>query len=423
MADEICVEVTDVSHSFGKTRALDHVSIRIPRGTTVGLVGADGVGKSTLMSLMAGTRIIQSGKVEVFGLDMSKRSTRDALSHKVAFMPQGLGRNLYKTLSVMENINFHASLFGIPRKERKARIERLLQATALDPFADRPAGKLSGGMKQKLSLCCALVHSPDFLILDEPTTGVDPLSRRQFWELLRSLMKETPGMTVLVSTAYIDEAENFENVVVMDDGKIICHENTKEFIKRESCSNLEDAYMKALPPGKRGKEGGFHIPPYEDVPGEEPVIEAQHLTKRFGSFTAVNDVSFRIRKGEIFGFLGSNGCGKSTTMKMLTGLLDPRTSSSTRGSTTSRRKEGRTSSRSRSRASGSPAAPTRSPRRSPSASSRGCSSPPPASTARRSSSLTNLHPESIRLPATCSGTTSSPSPVRSASPSSSPPTS
>ena len=258
MADEICVEVTDVSHSFGKTRALDHVSIRIPRGTTVGLVGADGVGKSTLMSLMAGTRIIQSGKVEVFGLDMSKRSTRDALSHKVAFMPQGLGRNLYKTLSVMENINFHASLFGIPRKERKARIERLLQATALDPFADRPAGKLSGGMKQKLSLCCALVHSPDFLILDEPTTGVDPLSRRQFWELLRSLM---------------------------------------------------------LPPGKRGKEGGFHIPPYEDVPGEEPVIEAQHLTKRFGSFTAVNDVSFRIRKGEIFGFLGSNGCGKSTTMK------------------------------------------------------------------------------------------------------------
>lgn len=323
MADEICVEVTDVSHSFGKTRALDHVSIRIPRGTTVGLVGADGVGKSTLMSLMAGTRIIQSGKVEVFGLDMSKRSTRDALSHKVAFMPQGLGRNLYKTLSVMENINFHASLFGIPRKERKARIERLLQATALDPFADRPAGKLSGGMKQKLSLCCALVHSPDFLILDEPTTGVDPLSRRQFWELLRSLMKETPGMTVLVSTAYIDEAENFENVVVMDDGKIICHENTREFIKRENCSNLEDAYMKALPPGKRGKEGGFHIPPYEDVPGEEPVIEAQHLTKRFGSFTAVNDVSFRIRKGEIFGFLGSNGCGKSTTMKMLTGLLDP----------------------------------------------------------------------------------------------------
>ena len=294
MADEICVEVTDVSHSFGKTRALDHVSIRIPRGTTVGLVGADGVGKSTLMSLMAGTRIIQSGKVEVFGLDMSKRSTRDALSHKVAFMPQGLGRNLYKTLSVMENINFHASLFGIPRKERKARIERLLEATALDPFADRPAGKLSGGMKQKLSLCCALVHSPDFLILDEPTTGVDPLSRRQFWELLRSLMKET---------------------VVMDDGKIICHENTREFIKRENCSNLEDAYMKALPPGKRGKEGGFHIPPYEDVPGEEPVIEAQHLTKRFGSFTAVNDVSFRIRKGEIFGFLGSNGCGKSTTMK------------------------------------------------------------------------------------------------------------
>ena len=196
----------------------------------------------------------------------------------------------------------------------------MLNATGLAPFADRPAGKLSGGMKQKLSLCCALVHSPDLLILDEPTTGVDPLSRRQFWELVETLRQESPNMTVIVATAYIDEAEGFEHVIAMDDGKIIADKPTALLIAETSSTNLEQAYIKLLPPEKRGAENGLIIPPFVVQPNEPPVIVAEGLTKKFGDFTSVDHVSFTIPKGEIFGFLGSNGCGKSTTMKMLTGL-------------------------------------------------------------------------------------------------------
>ncbi len=323
MAQEYAVEVSAVKHKYGKINALKNVSLKIPSGITVGVVGADGVGKSTLLSLIATTKILQEGDVKVFGLSVAKRANRSELSHRVAFMPQGLGRNLYPTLSVLENIEFHARLFGISRKKRKARIERLLAATCLTPFKDRAAGKLSGGMKQKLSLCCALVHSPDLLILDEPTTGVDPLSRRQFWELLASLRKESPSMTVMVSTAYIDEAENFEHTIVMNDGEILADENTKELIKQNNASTLEEAYLRILPPEKRGNVEGFHIPPFTALPDTPASIKAQGLTKKFGNFTAVNNVSFTIQKGEIFGFLGSNGCGKSTTMKMLTGLLEP----------------------------------------------------------------------------------------------------
>lgn len=317
------VEITGLSHHYKNVTAVDHVSLKIQPGITVGLVGADGVGKSTLLSLIAGTRIIQGGRVRVFGRDLSVAANRDELSLRVAFMPQGLGRNLYPTLSVSENISFHADLFGLRGKARESRIRRLLAATSLAPFADRAAGKLSGGMKQKLSLCCALVHSPDLLILDEPTTGVDPLSRRQFWQLVSDLMKETPGMTVIISTAYIDEAEGFTHTIIMDDGRIIADRNTRDLMAQYNAATLEDAYMKILPPGKRGKEGCFSIPPLETDTNEAPAITATHLTKKFGKFTAVDDVSFEIARGEIFGFLGSNGCGKSTTMKMLTGLLEP----------------------------------------------------------------------------------------------------
>lgn len=320
---DIVISIKDLTHKYGRVCAVDGVSLDIKKGITIGLVGADGVGKSTLLSLIAGTRIIQKGRVSVFDLDMADRHNRTALSHKMAFMPQGLGRNLYTTLSVYENIAFHADLFGLGHREKKARIRRLLAATSLTPFADRAAGKLSGGMKQKLSLCCALVHSPDLLILDEPTTGVDPLSRRQFWTLVRELMDETPGMSVIISTAYIDEAEGFTHTIMMDDGKIIADENTRTLMERYGASTLEEAYMKILPPGKRGHEGGFQIQPYERHENERNAITAHNLTKRFGSFTAVDNVSFDISRGEIFGFLGSNGCGKSTTMKMLTGLLEP----------------------------------------------------------------------------------------------------
>lgn len=246
--NNIAVAVEHLSHSYGKTTALSDLSVQIPQGTTVGLIGPDGVGKSTLLSLIAGVKIIQQGSVQVFDYNVANKKARDILSHKVAFMPQGLGKNLYPTLSINENVDFHARLFGLDKKYRKARIERLLRATGLLPFADRPAGKLSGGMKQKLSLCCALVHSPDLLILDEPTTGVDPLSRRQFWELVESLRKESPTMTVIVATAYIDEAEGFEHVLAMDDGKLIADKPTKQVIEETGSKNLEEAYIKLLPP-------------------------------------------------------------------------------------------------------------------------------------------------------------------------------
>ena len=316
------VSIQNLSHRYGKTLALDDVSLDIPKGATVGLIGPDGVGKSTLLSLMAGVKVIQDGRVEVLGGDMADKDVRRDLSHRIAFMPQGLGRNLYPTLSVYENIDFHARLFGLDRQERTRQIARLMEATRLAPFSGRAAGKLSGGMKQKLSLCCALVHSPDLLILDEPTTGVDPLSRRQFWALVDDLRREHAGMTVIVATAYIEEAQRFERLLAMDAGRLLENKPTADVLADYGTDVLEEAYVKMLPPEKQQGSGGLDITPFVPDPDAPPAMEAHGLTKRFGDFTAVDHVSFTIQKGEIFGFLGSNGCGKSTTMKMLTGLLE-----------------------------------------------------------------------------------------------------
>jgi len=316
------VSIQNLSHRYGKTLALDDVSLDIPKGATVGLIGPDGVGKSTLLSLMAGVKVIQDGRVEVLGGDIADKDVRRDLSHRIAFMPQGLGRNLYPTLSVYENIDFHARLFGLDGQERTRQITRLMEATRLAPFADRAAGKLSGGMKQKLSLCCALVHSPDLLILDEPTTGVDPLSRRQFWALVDDLRREHAGMTVIVATAYIEEAQRFERLLAMDAGRLLENKPTADVLADYGTDVLEEAYVKMLPPEKQQGSGGLDITPFVPDPDAPPAMEAHGLTKRFGDFTAVDHVSFTIQKGEIFGFLGSNGCGKSTTMKMLTGLLE-----------------------------------------------------------------------------------------------------
>ena len=316
------VSIQNLSHRYGKTLALDDVSLDIPKGATVGLIGPDGVGKSTLLSLMAGVKVIQDGRVEVLGGDMADKDVRRDLSHRIAFMPQGLGRNLYPTLSVYENIDFHARLFGLDGQERTRQITRLMEATRLAPFSGRAAGKLSGGMKQKLSLCCALVHSPDLLILDEPTTGVDPLSRRQFWALVDDLRREHAGMTVIVATAYIEEAQRFERLLAMDAGRLLENKPTADVLADYGTDVLEEAYVKMLPPEKQQASGGLDITPFVPDPAAPPAMEAHGLTKRFGDFTAVDHVSFTIQKGEIFGFLGSNGCGKSTTMKMLTGLLE-----------------------------------------------------------------------------------------------------
>src|SRR5262245_53411211 len=252
---------------------------------------------------------------------MADKAYRSAQIARIAYMPQGLGRNLYPTLSVFENIDFHGRLFGQPENERRQRIDELLKATSLDPFMNRPAGKLSGGMKQKLSLCCALIHDPDLLILDEPTTGVDPLSRGQFWELIGNIRARRPQMSVIVATAYMDEAERFDWLVAMDDGKVIATGTTSQILEKAGEKSLEAAFIALLPEEKRAQHQQVIVRPRSAADGDVPAIEADGLTRRFGDFTAVDHVSFLIGRGEIFGFLGSNGSGKSTTMKMLTGLL------------------------------------------------------------------------------------------------------
>src|SRR5215510_7668757 len=321
MTDSVVAKVERVSHRYGTTVALDDVTIEIPAHRMIGMIGPDGVGKSTLLALIAGVRTIQRGRVTVFDGDMADKAHRTAQIARIAYMPQGLGRNLYPTLSCFENIDFHGRLFGQSQAERRRRITELFKATSLDPFENRPAGKLSGGMKQKLSLCCALIHDPDLLILDEPTTGVDPLSRGQFWELINTIRARRPQMSVMVATAYMDEASRFDWLVAMDDGKVIATGTTAEILEKAGQPTLEEAFIALLPEAKRAQHQKVVVRPRSSQDDDVPAIEADGLTRRFGNFTAVDHVSFRIGRGEIFGFLGSNGCGKSTTMKMLTGLL------------------------------------------------------------------------------------------------------
>ena len=315
------VRLDGVRLRYGKKTALDDISVALPPACTIGLIGPDGVGKSSLLSLIAGARAIQVGRVEVLGGDMRRRRHREAVCPRIAYMPQGLGRNLYPSLSVEENLQFFARLFGHDARERRERIDQLTHATGLHPFLDRPAGKLSGGMKQKLGLCCALIHDPDLLILDEPTTGVDPLARAQFWTLIDDIRRARPAMGVLVATAYMDEARRFDRLIAMDEGRILAEDSPAALLARTGAADLEAAFIGLLPDARRRGHTAVAIAPLPDDGSHEVAIEARELTMRFGDFVAVDRVSFRIRRGEIFGFLGSNGCGKSTTMKMLTGLL------------------------------------------------------------------------------------------------------
>ena len=317
------IELRSIRHSYSNVVAVDNVSLTVRSGSTMALIGPDGVGKSTLMALIAGVKRIQGGDLTALGADMTDRHQRRQVMPRIAYMPQGLGKNLYTALTVGENVDFFGRLFGQDRAERKARIAKLLGAIGLAQFVDRYMGKLSGGMKQKLGLCCALVHDPDLLLLDEPTTGVDPLSRRQFWELVEGIMTARPGLTVVVATSDMDEADRFERVVMMDGGKVLADGTPNELKESTNTDTLERAFI-ALLPAERTAELRKIAPTTEGIPPDAPIaIEAHELTRRFGTFTAVDKASFSIRQGEIFGFLGSNGCGKSTTMKMLTGLLPP----------------------------------------------------------------------------------------------------
>jgi ribosome-dependent ATPase len=318
--DGTVARLDQVTQRYRDAVALDAVTLPLPAGRLVGLIGPDGVGKSSLLSIVAGARRIQSGKVYVLDGDMADGAYRAAVCPRIAYMPQGLGKNLYPDLSVHENIEFFGRLFGQSASERRSRIVELLDSTGLAPFAGRPAKKLSGGMRQKLGLCCSLIHDPDLLILDEPTTGVDPLSRRQFWELIDRMRSRRPGMSVLVATAYMEEAERFDWLVAMNAGTVVAAGSPAELKQTTGARTVEDAFIALLPERERAGHARLQIPPRRVVDGE-PVIAARGLTCRFGDFTAVDRVSFAIERGEIFGFVGSNGCGKTTTMKMLTGLL------------------------------------------------------------------------------------------------------
>jgi ribosome-dependent ATPase len=320
--DAPCVSVRNVTHRYGKTLALDDVTLDIPSGRMIGMIGPDGVGKSTLLAIAAGVRKLQQGTATILGGNIDDPAFRNSIASGIAYLPQGLGKNLYPTLSIFENVDFFGRLFGQSAEERAYRIDDLLQSTDLEPFRHRPAGKLSGGMKQKLGLCCSLIHDPDLLILDEPTTGVDPLARRQFWELIDRIRLRRPQMSVIVATAYMDEAQGFDWLVAMNAGKVLTTGTTEEVFQQTGCDNLEKAFIALLPPEAKIGHREPVITPLVSL-SHVPAIEATGLTQRFGDFTAVDHVNFKIEQGEIFGFLGSNGCGKTTTMKMLTGLLPP----------------------------------------------------------------------------------------------------
>ncbi|HEX4738782.1 MAG TPA: ribosome-associated ATPase/putative transporter RbbA [Allosphingosinicella sp.] len=318
----IAARVRGITHRYRNVVALDDVSIEIPANKMIGIIGPDGVGKSTLLGILAGVRTIQEGEAEVLGGDIGDAKFRTAIAERIAYLPQGLGKNLYPTLSIYENVDFFGRLFGQSKAEREWRIDDLFTSTDLMPFRERPAGKLSGGMKQKLGLCCSLIHDPDLLILDEPTTGVDPLARRQFWDLIDRIRERRPTMSVLVATAYMDEAERFDWLMAMNAGKILDTGTPAEVRNKTDSTTLEQAFIKLLPEEAKKGHREPQISPMKPSEGP-PAIEAHGLTQRFGAFTAVDHVNFRIERGEIFGFLGSNGCGKTTTMKMLTGLLEP----------------------------------------------------------------------------------------------------
>ena len=257
--------------------------------------------------------------VEVLGGDIGERRFRASVQPRIAYMPQGLGRTCTRRCRCSRTLISSAGCSARPRRAR-ARIDELLASTGLSPFRDRPAAKLSGGMKQKLGLCCALIHDPDLLILDEPTTGVDPLSRRQFWELIDSIRARRPGMSVLVATAYMEEAERFDWLVAMDDGKGDRHRHPAELRAQTGQTTLDGAFIQLLPEAPAAHHALVIRRAAMAVltPSKPTACRSALAISRRSTASAS-----KIEPGEIFGFLGSNGCGKTTTMKMLTGLLPP----------------------------------------------------------------------------------------------------
>ena len=298
------IVVNNVSKSYGRVKALDDVSFTVGKGEVFGLIGPDGAGKTSMFRILCSLLLPNEGTAAVDGFDVV-RQMRDVRC-RVGYMPGKF--SLYQDLTVEENLEFFATLFGTTVEEGYDSIKAIYQQ--IERFKDRRAGALSGGMKQKLALSCALVHQPSVLLLDEPTTGVDPVSRKELWEML--LMLKERGITIVASTPYLDEVRCCERVAFLDQGKVRGI-GTPEVI-------LEEFKEIFCPPGIGHDDGEAVIATQQQT---EPVIEVEHLVKAFGDFHAVDDISFTVKKGEIFGFLGANGAGKTTAMHMLTGLNQP----------------------------------------------------------------------------------------------------
>ena len=380
------VRVSQFVKRYKKHVAVQGVDLEIKRGELYGLIGPDGAGKSSVMKAIAGVLSYEGGTVEVFRTTVDSERSAEQVKSKIGFLPQGLGLNLYPDLSVEENIDFFARLRLVPETELIERKTRLLAMTRLDRFRDRAMKNLSGGMKQKLGLICTLIHEPELAILDEPTTGVDPVSRRDFWTILAELQQER-GMTVLVSTAYMDEASRFHRLSFLSDGRVLasgtpadvqrlvpgrmvtCQASPqieavirlkKDFAQVEALGplvhvlteeqdrsaavqriqtslgdiqaeqvrvddpELEDVFVALLLQQGRVRET---VGPAAPSPGlhqnDGLAIEARGLVREFGAFRAVDQVSFQVKQGEIFGLLGANGAGKTTVIKMLNGIMPP----------------------------------------------------------------------------------------------------
>jgi ribosome-dependent ATPase len=318
----LALKINDLSHFYDNKCALKDISLSLPMGATLGLIGPDGVGKSTLLSLISGIKLIQSGSIYALNRDLGNPLERMRVQSDIAFMPQGLGRKIYPTLSVYENVDFCARLHNVSYELRTHRINELLKATGLLQFNSRKAQQLSGGMKQKLALCCSLVQAPKILILDEPTTGIDPLSRRQFWDLVDLMRSENNLLTIIVATSNMEEAKQFDYLTALDDGVQLTTGKTSKILEEAGAKSPEEAYIALLPDHRRLRTSPGLYTVYNHS-NQDIVIQATNLTKRYDAFVAVDNVSFSIYEGEIFGFLGPNGCGKTTTIKMLTGLIDP----------------------------------------------------------------------------------------------------
>lgn len=303
------VEIKNLTKNFSSTTAINNLSLEIEKGKITGLIGADGAGKTTLIRLVTGLLLPDSGEISTLGFNPSVQ--KSLLNPKIGYMPQKFG--LYEDLTVIENLHLYADL-----KEAPHDFDKLLEFTSLKPFQERLAGALSGGMKQKLGLACTLLGSPDFLVLDEPSVGVDPISRRDLMKMVRDLIN--PETTVLWSTAYLDEAHSFDTAVVLDKGQVIYNGNPHELA--ETPQEFENKVIELMGGYKKEKSliAESYVPHKTDI---ECTVEADKLEKKYGSFYAVKNNTFCIRRGEIFGLLGPNGAGKSTSFKMMCGLAKP----------------------------------------------------------------------------------------------------